>query len=493
MKYLSPIDAAFLRMESKRTPMHVGAMMTFKLPDGAPPDFVRKLMLRMRDKPFMPEPFGSRLATGRFGKLRPAWVEATVEMDYHLRHSALPYPGGERELGQLVARLHSHSLDLARPLWECHLIEGLENGRFALYFKAHHCAIDGMGAMQMVQKWLSLDPENRDTPGPWMLASKPEPVAAEPASWLERLKKPVAAAADQARGLKELAKTLAKMMQGEDSSARVALATPRSRFNLPVSQQRRLGTQILELPRVKAVAVAANVSTNDVMLAVVGGAIRRYLLEQNALPEKSLLASVPVALKRKDGHVGNAAAGFVVPMGTNLDDPLERIQLIHRITVRGKQELWDMPAEAQMQFALLGITPLLLGQMTGLLPKMPPFFNVVVSNVVLAKDKLYLMGAALEAMYPVSFLFDGYALNITLVGYNDRIALGFLGCRDAIPHLQRLAVYSREALSELEAAVGIAAVQPAAKPPAKRPAAKPVARPVTKPVTKPAAKKKTKR
>ena len=488
MRYLPPMDAAFLRMESKRTPMHVGAMMTFKLPDDAPPDFVRKLMLKMREKPFMPEPFGSRLARGKLSRLAPAWEDVPVEMDYHLRHSALPYPGGERELGQLVARLHSHPLDLSRPLWECHLIEGLEPSvdpqsgkplgggqRFVLYFKAHHCAIDGMGAMRMVQHWLSTDPANRETPGPWMLASKPPVPDSLPTDWLARLRKPMRAAADQARGLRELAKTLAKMVQGEDSSARAALATPRTLFNMPVSQQRRLGTQILELARVKAVAAAGEATANDVMLAVVGGAIRRYLLEQHALPAKSLLASVPVALKRKDGQFGNAAAGFVVPMGTQLDDPRARLHLIRRVTVRGKKELGDMPAESQMQFALLGITPLMLGQMTGLLPKMPPFFNVVVSNVVLSKQPLYLAGAQLEAMYPVSFLFDGYALNVTVVGYVDRIAVGFLGCRDAIPHLQKLAVYTREALAELERAFGLVPAPQAAQASVKKAVSKKVA------------------
>ena len=476
MKYLAPIDAAFLRMESKRTPMHVGAMMTFKLPDDAPPDFVSNLMLRMRQKPFMPPPFGSRLARGWTSRFAPAWEDTTVEMDYHLRHSALPYPGGERELGQLVARLHSHPLDLSRPLWECHLIEGLDpridpasgkpigsGRRFVLYFKAHHCAIDGMGAVRMVQHWLSTDPTASDTPGPWMLASKPPKPPSLPASWLQSLKKPLRAAADQARGTRDLAKTLAAMLQGEDSSARAAIATPRTRFNRPVSQQRRLGTQILDLARVKAVAAAAGATANDAMLAIVGGAIRRYLLEQQSLPAKSLLASVPVAIKRKDGQMGNAAAGFVVPMGTQLDDARERLHLIRRVTVRGKKELGDMPSESQMQFALLGITPLMLGQMTGLLPKMPPFFNIVVSNVVLSKQPLYLAGAELEAMYPVSFLFDGYALNVTLVGYVDRIAVGFLGCRDAIPHLQKLAVYTSEALQELEQVFGLQA-SPAAAP-----------------------------
>lgn len=450
MKPLSSLDATFLRMESTRTPMHVGALLTFRLPEDAPPDFVQQLTDKMRESPFMPEPFGFRLSTSLFSRFTPAWVDADVDIDYHLRHSALPYPGGERELGQLVERLHSHPLDLTRPLWECHLIEGLENNRFALYFKAHHCAIDGMGAVGMVNKWLSHNPEDPSSQGPWVLAQKP---TAEPehtkTTLAERFSKPAKAAAEQAVGLKELIKGLNKMAQGPDSGARMALTTPRSLFNKPVSQQRRLGTQMLELKRLKALSIQTGTSLNDVLLAVVGSAVRRYLLEQQA-SEDSLLASVPMGLARKDGKGGNAVAGFVVPLGTDLDDPIERLKQIHRVTSRSKQEISEMPPAAQGQLALLGLSPFVAGQMLGILPKIPPLFNFVVSNVVLSKDPLYLMGAELEAMYPVSFLFDGYAINITLVGYNDHVAVGFLGCREAVPSLQRLAVYTGEALTELE-------------------------------------------
>jgi diacylglycerol O-acyltransferase len=453
-KYLSPMDAAFLRMETKRTPMHVAALMTFRLPKDAPKDFVKSIVAQMREKPFLPEPFGYRLVRGRLARVAPAWEEAEVDMEYHLRHSALPYPGGERELGVLIARMHSHPLDLSRPLWECHVIEGLENNRFAMYFKAHHCAIDGMGAMKMVQKWLSKDPDDKRISGPWIVAAKPE--RAGPSykpSWLDRLRKPAKAAAEQARGMRELVRTLVKMSKGEDSSTRMALSTPRSLFNVPVSQQRRLGTQILDLNRIRAISEKTGVSVNDTLLAICGGAIRRYLLEHGALPEKSLLASVPVALPRPDGKSGNAVAGFVVPVGTDLEEPKARVGLINRVTTRSKQEVMEMAGAAQSQFAMLGLSPLIIGQMLGVLPRLPPFFNFVASNVVLSKDPLYLVGAELEAMYPVSFLFDGYALNITLVGYRDRVAVGFLGCRDAIPHLQRLAVYAGEAVGELERSV----------------------------------------
>ncbi|MEQ1438998.1 wax ester/triacylglycerol synthase family O-acyltransferase [Fontimonas sp. SYSU GA230001] len=470
MKYLSPLDAAFLRMESPRTPMHVGALMTFKLPEKAPRDFLQRLLKRMREHPFMPEPFDCKLARGRFSRVAPAWVKTRLDMDYHLRHSALPYPGGERELGVLVARLHSHPLDLSRPLWEAHVIEGLANNRFAIYFKAHHCAIDGMGAMKMTQSWLSEDPDDPNVSGPWVLASKPKTAARakKTPGLVERVKQPFTLAGRQIRSLGDLTRTLVQMSQGEDSATRAALATPRSLFNVPITQQRRLGTQILDLQRVKAIGEVVGASTNDVLMAVCGGAIRRYLVELGALPEKSLLASVPMGLSRPDGQAGNAVVGFVCPVGTDIKDPRARVEMIHRVTARAKQELSAMSPTAQAQFALLGMSPLLMGQMTGLLPKLPPFFNFVISNVVLSKKPLYLMGAELEAMYPVSFLFDGYALNITLVGYNDKVAVGFLGCRDAIPSLQRLAVYTGEALTELEQAVGLASA-PASRIKAKKP------------------------
>lgn len=456
MQYLSPVDASFLRMESKRTPMHVGGLLTFRLPDNASPDFLRDLLQHMRTVPFMPHPFDCKLARGRMSKLAPAWVKADIDIDYHIRHSALPYPGGERELGVLVARLHSHPLDLSRPLWEAHLIEGLENRRFAIYFKAHHCAIDGMGGMKMVRSWLSEDPADMSGPGRPMAQAAAEP--ARPKSWKTRLAKPFKVAGHQIRTLPELIKVLREMSApGLEGGTRAALTTPRSLLNQAISQQRRLGTQLLDLKRIKAISSATGTTVNDVSLAICGGAIRRYLLENGALPEKSLLASVPVALPRPEGKGGgNAVAGFVCPFGTDQTDPLKRLQRIHRVTSVTKQQLLGLSPTALEQFTMMGLSPLLLGQMAGVLSKVPPFFNVTVSNVVASKVPLYLRGAQLEAMYPMSILFDGYALNITLVGYCDRVAVGFTGCRDSIPSLQKLAVYTGDALNEMEEALAAA-------------------------------------
>ncbi len=460
MKRLSPIDASFLFMESTRTPMHVGSLLIFKMPKNAPSDYFQSLVATMRSEPFMPPPFDQKLADTRFSKIRPAWTKADLDMEYHVRHSALPKPGGERELGTLVQRLHSHPMDFDRPLWEAHLIEGLEGRRFAFYFKAHHCAIDGMGAMIMVRKWLKSDPDDMTPPGAMMLV-KSEAVQNKKMTAL--LKSAITKAATSAKGLGELSRNLLEMRKGEDSMIKASMNTPKSLFNVPVNQQRRLGTQLIKLERFKQLSKTLGVTVNDVTLAVVGGATRRYLLEQGALPKKSLMSSVPIGLERGEGEGGNAVAGFVCPLGTDIADPIARVKKINKATTRAKADLLKMSRPALDNLALSGLGPLIVGQMTGTLPKMAPMFNFVVSNVVLTKHKLYLMGAELEAMYPISFLFDGYALNVTVIGYGENVAIGFVGCRDAIPKLQSLAVYAGDAVTEMEEAAGIAA-KPVRKP-----------------------------
>jgi len=431
MHRLSLQDTSFLRMESLRTPMHVGVLLTFQLPAVAGPGFLQDLFEDLRCRPFMPFPFDHKLSRG----LRSGWVAATIDIDHHLRRSALPYPGSERELGILVERLHSQPLDLNRPLWELHIIEGLEHGRFALYMKAHHAAIDGQGAMKLLRGWLRDEPA--DPAGLHGIdrgsAPRPRPASRRPSSMTMLLR--------QLRALPDLATNV-----------------PRTLFNQPVTQQRRVGTRILALQRLKAVATATGTTVNDVILSLCGGAMRRYLQEQQALPDKTLYASVPVGRAHRDGESGNAASGFVCPLATDEADPLARLQRIAAVTRQGKQLFQATSPEAVGQYSLLGLAPLVLGQMTGTLARLPPLFNVTISNVVISKTPLYLRGAELEGMYPIGFLLDGYALIITLVGYCDRVSLGFVGCRDRIPHLQRLAVYTGEALAELETALQLAAL-----------------------------------
>ena len=448
-KRLGQVDAAFLRMETAQAPMHLGCLMTFKLPPGEGRQFLNDMFEQLRSQPFLPEPFGHRLVQGALSDSAPAWEPWDIDMDFHVRHSALPKPGGERQLGELVQRLHSNAMDFARPLWECHLIEGLENNRFAIYFKSHHCAIDGMGAMRLTKLWLTDDASDMRWPGEREI---PQAGTRLKKSLASKLAGVIRETGDQARGLGQLASKLVEMSRGEGSTVRAAMDTPGSVFNKPVTRHRRLGTQVLELARIKALSKTLGVTVNDVTLAIVSGAVRRYMLDNDAMAEKSLNASVPIGLARGDDQSGNAVAGFVCPLATDEPDPLVRVRQINATTTRSKQELLSMSATALEQFTLMGLAPLMAGQITGTLSRLPPFFNFVVSNVVLTKHPLYLRGAELEAMYPMSILFDGYAMNVTVIGYADKVCVGFIGCRKAVPHLQNLAVYTGEALEELERA-----------------------------------------
>ncbi len=442
MKLLSPLDQTFARMETPRTPMHIGALAIFKLPTRAPRSFTRELYEAFSQLAYLPFPFDSVIAGG---PSMAYWKQVQPDPSYHVRLSALPHPGTDGDLGALVERLHSTPLDMTKPLWEAHLIEGLSGRRFAFYFKAHHCAVDGMGAMNYIKHWLTTDPEA--PPGSGKPDALDEDYNVASVFAVATAKRAIAGAS----ALGELTGKLTGMMRGANSSVLAALKTPRSPFNTRITRHRRLGVQVIDLPRVKAVAGATGTTVNDVILASVGGACRRYLLEQNALPGNSLTASVAVGFER-DAETVNAATGFVAPLGTTTEAPLARLREISASTSRGKAELLAMSPNALQHYSVAGLFPIAVGQVTGALGLIPPLYNFTVSNVVLSKQPLYLSGAKLEVIVPVSFLFDGYGLNVTLVGYTDKIALGFLGCRDTLPHLQRLAQYTGQAFEELEAA-----------------------------------------
>lgn len=460
MGYLSQVDASFLHMESDRTPMHVAGLLVFHLPADAPEKFLRTLYRSLLSAPVKLYPFNCHIKVGIFSGIAPYWLEDdAIDMEYHVRRAALPSPGGERELGQWVERVHSQPLDITRPLWEFHIIEGLSNNRFACYFKVHHSAIDGMGAMSLLLRWLSDSPHLQPAVAPWALPvlRRRKPVNAELAPTEKSFfSRSVDAVKVQATAAAELTRTLYHMNRAEENpegGMQSALHTPKTSFNVHVSAHRRIATQSLPMHRIKHMGESCNATVNDVALSLVGSALRRYLNEQNALPPQPLVASIPIALSRPRGAPGNAVAGFVCPLETQLDDPLRRLEVITTITARTKKQLQSMSKTALRQFSVVGIAPMLISQVTGLGASIPPLFNLVVSNVVASRKPLYLNGALLEAMYPVSLLFDGYALNITMVGYADRLSMGFLGCRSANPSLQRLAVYTGEALEELENAV----------------------------------------
>lgn len=461
-KRLNPLDASWLAVDSLDTPMHVGSLLTFQLPDDAPEDFARKLVAYMKSHSEAHPPWNLRLKNPALRRVLPVWrMEDDIDMDFHVRHSALPKPGGERELGVLVSRLHSRQLDFTRPLWECTLIEGLENNRIALYTKMHHSLVDGISGMRMLQRTLGDTPAaSRKMPPPWACPPPDRKKADdEPPPIPEgALSSVVGGLRKQARSVPELARALTRLMRGGgggDEQLIGPFAGPVSVLNGRITGARRFGTQQYDLAQLKALAKKADATLNDVVLWLCATALRRFLKEAHHLPGRPLTAGIPVNVRPADdqGH-GTAISFIMANLGTDIADPKKRLKAITSSTRAAKDHLQTLPRSALTQYTMLVMAPYILALVTGIGGRTRPVFNVTISNVPGPDKPLYFHGARLEAMYPLSLLAHGGALNITCVSYDGKLNFGFTGARDTLPHMQRLSVYTGEALEELEKMLG---------------------------------------
>jgi diacylglycerol O-acyltransferase len=452
-KKLGVIDAIFLAAESRESMMHVGGLLLFAAPPDGGTRFLRQLADQMRESPTEPQPpWNLKLRSPeRLKNPLNRWVEdGSFDLDYHVRRSALPAPGDERELGILVSRLHGNQMDFHRPLWEVHFIEGLEGGRFALYFKIHHSLVDGYTSMRMLANSLSTDPDARDEP---MFFARPprvrQPRAEAHPPTLAAL---FEAVRGQAGAMRDVGRAIARVMRTSRDPALIApLSAPRSILNRRISRNRRFATQQFDFEVLREIARAAGGTLNDVILALCGAALRRLLLDLGELPARPLIAMLPVNVRPVDDPGGgNAVGAILASLATDVADPLERLQAIIASTSRAKEQLQGMSRGAILQYSAFLLAPLTFQQVTGTAGRTKPAFNVVVSNVPGPERPLYFHGARLEALYAASIPFHGYGLNITIASYAGKLDFGFVGCRDTVPHLQRLAVYSGEALAELE-------------------------------------------
>lgn len=463
MKRMNPLDASWLVVESEETPMHVGGLQIFSLPEDAPPTFLRDLVERMKSVRDLASPWYYKLyAPGKIGRmLAPLWQEdRNLDLDYHVRHSALPKPGGERELGVLISRLHSHPLDFNRPLWECHIIEGLENNRFALYAKMHHSLIDGISGMRLLQRILSTDPEETHMMPPWAVRPRrvrPPEQKNGATSGREVLRQALDALRVQADTTPQLASAFGRLFKAarhDDMNLTSPFAAPRSMLNKRITPQRRFATQQYSLGRLKDLANKTNASLNDIVLYLCGTSLRRFLMEEGELPDKPLTAGIPVNIRPADDEgTGTAISFMIANLATDVDDPMERLQAIKASTRAAKEHLQTLPRSVLTQYTMLLMSPYVLQLVSGLGGRTRPVFNVTISNVPGPKEPLYYNGARLEAMYPVSLIAHGGALNITCLSYADSLNFGYTGCRDTLPSMQRIAVYTGEALDELDALV----------------------------------------
>lgn len=450
---LGPLDAVWLTMESDDTPMHVGVLATFTLPPRAPADFLQRWVESMRDSleegGEIASPWNCRLDNGIPGLLPRLVPEDDFDLEYHFRHSALPKPGGERELGVVISRLHSRALDHSRPLWEMHLIEGLERNRFALYLKLHHALVDNVNAIPLVTSWLPRSARKRNLAPLWARPINDNaPAAVGPV-----LRSAAAAGQAGADFFRDLVK------RGAQSSFLSPLGTPRSTLNRRINSQRRFATQQLSQARVERVAELTDSTRNEILAYLCSSSLRRFFKEYNALPEKSLIAAVPVSLAQRSAKLpGNAIAGMRVELATHLGNPLERLKAVKCSMQAVRADRDALPDAAATSYYLLRAAPVYASQAPVLGRLVPPLSNLTISNTPVPGGKRYLEGAPLEAIYPVNPLMQYAALSIDCVGYAGTFNVGITGARDTLPHLQRLAVYLGKALDELETILCIDAV-----------------------------------
>ncbi len=448
-------QSMFLLSETRDQPMHVGSLQLFRPPKGAGSDFLREMyedLLSQNELAtlFRRRPHRSVTTLGQW-----AWEEdEQIDLEHHVRHSALPHPGRIRELLALVSRLHASLLDRSRPLWEAHLIEGLNDGRYAVYTKMHHAVMDGVSAARLLERSLTDDPDRRDLPAPWAPNSKRK--KSKSGGGLLSLPRTAFDVTSDVVGLGPAVLKRAAQQALNQQIAALPFEAPRSMFNVSITGSRRFAAQSWPIESFKAVAKAADATLNDVLLAVCSGALRRYLIERDALPGSPLVAMTPVSLRADDdeGDEGGVNVGTILcNLGTDLEDPTARLTTVRESMNAGKAAFKGL---SQLQ-----VTALSAGVMLPLFTQMfvdpgytrPPY-NLVISNVPGPTKPLYFNGARLDGSYPLSIPHHGQAMNITVTSYNGNLEFGIVGCRRTVPSLQHLLGYLDESLAELTEAVG---------------------------------------
>ena len=450
MALMSPTDSMFLIGESREQPMHVGSLQVFELPDGADTGLLRTTLQDLLTQTdvaplFRRRPYRSMGTLGQW-----AWTDdEDVDLEHHVRHSALPQPGRVRELLALVSRLHGTPLDRQRPLWEVNLIEGLEGNRFAVYTKLHHAVMDGISGMRLLQRALSKDPAS-DQPAFWTIRPRRRSGGGRGNPLLQLPKATIQAVA-------EMAQLTPRVLRVAEQALRAQAATlpgqaPRSMLNVQVTGSRRYAAQSYSMERMKLVAKGAGVTLNDVLLAMSAGALRSYLLEQNALPSSPLVAMTPVSLRSDEEgaeSTGNAVGAILASLATNEADPEQRLAKVAESTRRAKDVMSGL---SQLQATAISagvMLPMAVNSITGIYRVGTLPFNIVISNVPGPRESLYLHGARLSGLYPLSIPLNGQAMNITATSYVDEMGIGLTACRRSVPRVQRMLGGLEASLDEL--------------------------------------------
>ena len=468
---LSGLDASFLYLETGRSFGHVSSILVLDRPDDASFVPYQEYRARMARAVVDYLPLRRRLVEVPFGLDHPYWAEdPDFDLDFHIRHIAVPPPGEPAELDQLIARLIGRPLDRNKPLWEAYVIEGLENDRFAIFTKMHHSTIDGAaGAMLTQQMFAAGAGIDLDAEIPPLPKAAPLPRATDVLNkaMFDLARRP----GRMLRWQRQLARELLRV--GRSSENRSELAgvlpgVPRTPFNASISPNRRFTWRSIPLAEVKAIKAALGCTVNDVVMAMCAGALRNYLLEHEALPEDPLVAMVPVSIRTGDevDPWTNRVSSIFVTIPTDVDDPAGRISAIGATMAEGKHRHDLLPADLIVEAA--SIAPGLIAHTAARIAMNPrvantgrTVANVTISNVPGPRDPLSLGAAPVRHYVPVSTIVDGQGLNITVQSYCDMLDLGLVSCRELVPDLDRLAELHLEEFAVLKELASRAVTTPA--------------------------------
>jgi diacylglycerol O-acyltransferase / wax synthase len=450
---LSAVDASFLVQEKQASHMHVGALVIFEGPPPSHEEFVSHIEQRL---PLVPR-YRQKLATPRFEMGRPFWVDdPTFNIDYHLRHTALPAPGSMDQLRQLVGRIFSQRLDRSKPLWEVWLVQGLEDGRFALISKTHHALVDGVSGVDISTVLFDLSPvpQEADDGEPW--APQPEPsqvdLISEGVKGLVRT--PVDIAGRALGAVSKPRKLAGQALEAAEGVGEIVWAglnpAPDVPLNVPIGPHRRVWWVDSRLDDFREIKNALGGTVNDVVLAVVAGAIGAWLRQRGIRTQGlELRALVPVSIRVEDerGALGNRIAVMRGPLPVYAEDPLERLRIV-REAMQGLKES-KQALGAEVISGLQGFAPPTLLAQASRLNFSTRLFNLIVTNVPGPQFPLYLLGREMQEIVPIAFLPENHALAVAIMSYNGKVDFGLLADYDAMPDVDSIARLIEEKLQEL--------------------------------------------
>ncbi len=456
MDRLSSIDASFLTNETSNAHMHVGAVLIFEGPPPVYDDFLAHVESRLHLVPR----FRQKLAFPPIETGRPFWVDDPhFHPAYHVRHSALPSPGSEEQLRNITGRIFSQALDRSKPLWELWLVQGLERGRFALVTKTHHALVDGVSGVDIATVLFDLKPVPEPTQPDRDWVPKPSPSSAELAARgvAEAAEAPFKLTRRAMRAATNPTRSARRAIEAGEALAEVAWnftnPAPDVPLNTEIGSHRRFAWARAELDDFKRIKNALGGTVNDVVLAVVSGALRSWLRGRGVKTEGlELRALVPVSIRAKDerGELGNRIAAMRGPLPVYIDDPVKRLDTVRRAMDGLKESKQALGAEVISRFNDFA-PPTLLAQASRI-NFSTRLFNLIVTNVPGPQIPLYVLGRELQDVFPVAFLPENHALAIAIMSYNGGIDFGLLGDYDAMEDIDMLASGLSESLADLRAA-----------------------------------------